>query len=91
MPFVPVLVMEDIAHKLGGSQGCGEGGSGPWPLCLWPVLRRGKQGSWAWTAGGGSGAVELLRSLERQTESLAASKNNQARVRFPGVSPSGKA
>lgn len=32
----------------------------------------------------GSVAVERLRSLERQTESLTASQNNPARVSFPG-------
>lgn len=41
-------------------------------------------GSWARGAGGGALAVELLRSLERQTESLTASKNNPPRERFPG-------
>lgn len=48
-------------------------------------------GLWAELAGqGGSGAVELLRSLERQIESLTVSKNNQARVKLPGVSASGR-
>lgn len=54
------------------------------PLCLEREEGRGQLG--IWRQGAGSVAVERLRSLERQTESLTASQNNPARVRFPGGS-----
>lgn len=54
------------------------------PLHLEREEGRGQLG--IWRQGAGSVAVEHLRSLERQTESLTASQNNPARVRFPGGS-----
>lgn len=68
-----------------GAAGSTEGGgiSSSQLLCfqsLWEEEGRAVGHGWQEE---GSGAVELLRSLERQTESLTVSKNNQARVRFP--------
>lgn len=92
MPSVPGLVMEDIIHIPGSSQGHGEGGSQVLSLfacgLFWEEGSRVVGHGWQ---GEESGAMELLRSLERQTESLTVSKNNQERVRFPRVSLSGKA
>lgn len=69
----------------------GRGGSQVLSLLLEVCSGRREVGLWAELAGrGGSGAVELLRSLERQIESLTVSKNNQARVKLPGVSASGR-
>lgn len=91
MPFVSFLVTEDITPLPGCSQGHGEGVSGPLASLLEVCFGRREVGLWAELAGrGGSGAVELLRSLERQIESLTVSKNNQARVKLPGVSASGR-
>lgn len=55
------------------------------PPCLQTRVGGGHRDGWARGAGGGALAVELLRSLERQTESLTASKNNPPRVRLPGI------
>lgn len=72
--FCPVLVMEDIIHIPRNSQEHGVGvASSPQLLYLWSLWEEEGRAVGYGQPGEGSGAVELLRSLERQTESLAVS------------------